>query len=104
YRSGVQRLPNGNTLIAESDAGRIFEVTPGKELVWDYYNPFLSQKPSSQGLHVYRATRYAYDDPRVERALAPRAGDRIASLRRPHHPPIATYGEAVQYYRDALGG
>lgn len=34
-----QRLPNGNTLITESDQGHIFEVTPDKEIVWEYYNP-----------------------------------------------------------------
>jgi len=35
----VQRLPNGNTLITESDNGRALEVTPDKEIVWEYYNP-----------------------------------------------------------------
>ena len=35
----VQRLPNGNTLITESDKGRAFEVTPGGEIVWEFYNP-----------------------------------------------------------------
>jgi len=33
------RLPNGNTLISESDGGRAFEVTPKKEIVWEYINP-----------------------------------------------------------------
>jgi hypothetical protein len=35
----VQRLPNGNTLITESDRGRAFEVTPDGTVVWDYRNP-----------------------------------------------------------------
>lgn len=34
-----QRLPNGNTLITETDAGRAFEVTPDKTIVWEYINP-----------------------------------------------------------------
>jgi hypothetical protein len=34
-----QRLPNGNTLITESDPGRAFEVTPDKTIVWEYINP-----------------------------------------------------------------
>jgi hypothetical protein len=38
-RSAQQRLPNGNTLITESDGGRIFEVTPDREIVWEYINP-----------------------------------------------------------------
>ncbi|MBD3366944.1 MAG: hypothetical protein GF405_02070 [Candidatus Eisenbacteria bacterium] len=33
------RLPNGNTLITESDNGRAFEVTPSGEIVWEYRNP-----------------------------------------------------------------
>jgi hypothetical protein len=35
----ADRLPNGNTLITESDSGRAFEVTPEGELVWEFYNP-----------------------------------------------------------------
>ena len=35
----AQRLPNGNTLITESDNGRAFEVTQDKEVVWEFYNP-----------------------------------------------------------------
>jgi hypothetical protein len=34
-----QRLPNGNTLITETDRGRAFEVTPDHEIVWEYVNP-----------------------------------------------------------------
>ena len=34
-----QRLPNGNTLITQSDGGRAFEVTADKTIVWEYYNP-----------------------------------------------------------------
>jgi hypothetical protein len=34
-----QRLPNGNTLITESNAGRAIEVTAQKETVWEYINP-----------------------------------------------------------------
>jgi hypothetical protein len=37
---GSQRLPNGNTLIVESTAGRAFEVTPGHEVVWEFLSPF----------------------------------------------------------------
>jgi hypothetical protein len=35
----AQRLPNGNTLITESDAGRAFEVTPSGDVVWEFYVP-----------------------------------------------------------------
>jgi len=33
------RLANGNTLINESSGGRSFEVTPEKEIVWEFYSP-----------------------------------------------------------------
>ncbi len=34
-----QRLPNGNTLITESQNGRALEVTPEGRVVWEFYNP-----------------------------------------------------------------
>jgi hypothetical protein len=33
------RLPNGNTLMTETGAGRAIEVTPGGEIVWEFLNP-----------------------------------------------------------------
>ncbi|HET8789984.1 MAG TPA: arylsulfotransferase family protein [Modicisalibacter sp.] len=38
-RSSAQRLPNGNTLITESDGGRLLEVTREGDIVWEYFNP-----------------------------------------------------------------
>jgi len=35
----VQRLPNGNTLISESENGRAVEVTREGRTVWEFYNP-----------------------------------------------------------------
>ncbi len=56
--SGAQRLPNGNTLITEGAPGRVFEVTPGGAIVWEYMNA-----PGESGRHqnaVYRAYRLPY--------------------------------------------
>lgn len=36
FISSAQRLPNGNTLIDEGSVGRVFEVTPAGEIVWEY--------------------------------------------------------------------
>ena len=36
YTSSAQRLPNGNTLICEAAARRVFEVTPECKTVWEY--------------------------------------------------------------------
>jgi len=63
--SGAQRLPNGNTLIYELARGRLFEVTPEKERVWEFFNPFYFEddRPTKLGLsnRVSRATRYGPD-------------------------------------------
>lgn len=34
----VERLPNGNTLSLDSNRGRLFEITPGGDIVWEYVN------------------------------------------------------------------
>lgn len=38
-RASQQRLANGNTLITESDGGRLVEVTAAGDIVWEYINP-----------------------------------------------------------------
>jgi Arylsulfotransferase (ASST) len=38
-RSAQERLANGNTLITESEGGRLLEVTPEGEVVWEFLNP-----------------------------------------------------------------
>ena len=38
-RGSAQRLPNGNTLIAESDKGHVIEITYDGKIVWEFYNP-----------------------------------------------------------------
>ncbi len=35
----ARRLANGNTLVTESDNGRAFELSPDKEIVWEFFNP-----------------------------------------------------------------
>jgi hypothetical protein len=34
-----QRLPNGNTLVTESENGRVLEVAADGRIVWEFYNP-----------------------------------------------------------------
>jgi hypothetical protein len=41
--SGVQRLPDGNTLICAGEKGYFFEVTLDKDIVWEYTNPYPNQ-------------------------------------------------------------
>ena len=51
----VQALPNGNFLVTESKKGHVFELTPDKMVVWDYFD-----SPKKDG-DIYRMTRYPKD-------------------------------------------
>jgi hypothetical protein len=57
--AGMQRLPNGNTLITESDPGRIFEVTKSGKVVWEYAPTWVKAEGMFGGA-VYRAYRVPY--------------------------------------------
>lgn len=80
--SGAQRLPNGNTLICSGNWGHLFEVTPKKEIVWEYINPFSGGSPTNWiedagmmgGNGMFRAHRYGLDYQGLEgRDLTPTA-------------------------------
>jgi hypothetical protein len=66
--SNAQRLPNGNTLIDEGVFGRLFEVTPGGEVVWEYVNPHFGPTALGETNQVFRAYRYSAEE--IERARA----------------------------------
>ncbi len=56
-----QRLPNGNTLITESDSGRALEVTVDGEVVWEYVSPHRvgeNRELVATLLHVVRITEH----------------------------------------------
>ena len=55
FISIAQRLPNGNTLITEGSCSRIIEVTPDREIVWEYINTY-----NDPGIS-YRAYAVPYD-------------------------------------------
>ena len=61
-------LPNGNILICEGAAGRIFELTPMREVVWEYVNPFLYPSPQTgtDSGTVFKAHRYGLDHPALK--------------------------------------
>lgn len=56
-RGSSQRLPNGNTLITESDKGRVFEVTHDGEIVWEFYNPEIDEDEMRRAT-IYRMMRF----------------------------------------------
>jgi hypothetical protein len=56
-RGSIQRLPNGNTLITESDRGYVIEVTPKKQVVWKFANPIVNKKKEREA--IWRMKRFA---------------------------------------------
>lgn len=58
-RGSNQRLPNGNTLIANSDSGEAFEVTPAGDVVWRFLNPNAGE--GGKRATIVRMRRYPVD-------------------------------------------
>lgn len=88
--SGAQRLPNGNTLICNGEAGDIFEIGPDSTILWEYVNPVSDTGPVRQSeiepnLSVFRALRYPADYP----GLAGRELRPGYPLERYDTPPLA---------------
>ena len=80
--SGAERLANGNTLICEGAPGRIFEVTPEQEIVWEYINPMpgrtVARGMPNTPVSLFRAHRYEANHPGLRgKELDP---DRYAGL------------------------
>ncbi len=59
----VQRLPNGNTLISETNFGRAFEVTSSGEIVWEYINPARAGDSEELIASLFEITRLPRDFP-----------------------------------------
>ena len=86
---GVQRLPNGNTLITEGRHGRLIEVSADGEAVWEFVNPVTAggltkqgDPPKNQGIEfsqrnaLFRVHKYPLDHPAFAgRDMTP--GDRL---------------------------
>ena len=56
-KGSSQRLAGGNTLIANSDSGDAFEVTPEGEIVWHFLNPNADERGARATIvriHRYR--------------------------------------------------
>ena len=75
YISGAHRMENGNTFINEGAKGRFFEVTPEKEIVWEYLNPYRGEirknngepkNPMPDPYFEFRATFIPADHPALQ--------------------------------------
>ncbi|MGI9259485.1 MAG: hypothetical protein ACR2QQ_11675, partial [Gammaproteobacteria bacterium] len=86
YISGVQRLPNGNTMVCPGAHGHIFEVTTDGDIVWEYINPVGDRTGDEYGIYnimtdeagaefnsIYKCHRYSPNYSGLEgRDLTPR--------------------------------
>ena len=78
--SGMQRLPNGNTLITEGAGGRVFEVTSDRQIVWEFMNAPQTAAARTPGT-IYRAYRVPYawlsqlPRPQEKAVIPPALGD-----------------------------
>ena len=58
-----QRLPNGNTLITESQNGRALEVTADGRIVWEFYNPHRAGEQNELVAALFELVRLPPDFP-----------------------------------------
>ena len=69
FQGSAQKLENGNYLVCSTLHGHLFEVTPEKEVVWDFVNPVSAKGPicsiedDTTSIWVHRTYRYAKDFP-----------------------------------------
>jgi hypothetical protein len=77
FISGAERLRNGNTFVCAGTDGRLLELSPAGEIVWEYRNPFggnlvmADGKPATAGADerpyaVFRAARIPLDHPALK--------------------------------------
>jgi hypothetical protein len=66
-RGAAQRLPNGDTLVTNSNSGQAFEVTPDGDVVWEFLNPFPTEKRRRPTFSRVRRYEESYVDAIVER-------------------------------------
>lgn len=75
FISGVQRLPNGNTLICSGADGLVFEVHPSGKIVWEWSCDLIAEEEKEDGEgrkspvkanSLFRVTRLAPDHPGLE--------------------------------------
>ncbi|MBW2665079.1 MAG: aryl-sulfate sulfotransferase [Deltaproteobacteria bacterium] len=59
----AQRLPNGNTLITESESGRAFEVSHDKRIVWEFFNPHRAGENDRYIATIFELLRLPLDFP-----------------------------------------
>ena len=60
FVSGAHRLPDGHTLITSGGPGRVFELTPEGEIVWDYRSPYSGAVDPADEIMQFLARQWPY--------------------------------------------
>jgi len=63
----VQKLPGGNYAVASSHGGRVFEITPSQEIVWEWVPSYMPMRP--ERLAYDHCPQLARLGPPVERVV-----------------------------------
>ena len=62
---GCQRLPNGNTFICEGECGRLMEVTPDKDICWEWVSPFVHDFKGKPNIQIFKTRTYTAEAPEL---------------------------------------
>jgi hypothetical protein len=63
FGGSVQKLPDGNVLVTESQRARMLEINKAGDIVWEYVHPNDGKNPRGA---VYRATKIPADHPFIK--------------------------------------
>ena len=88
-RGGAQLLPGGNVLIANTDSGNAFEVTPSGERVWEF---FTDELKAGERAALYRMERFSSAE--IEARLGPSVSQRTSISTSRSSPPAISAGLA----------
>ena len=65
-------------MITESNFGRVIEVTPDSQIVWEFVNPNRAGKKGDKVATIYEMERVTRDLPWIK---TPRAGSEVPPMR-----------------------
>jgi outer membrane protein assembly factor BamB len=61
--SNAEELANGNVLVSEGAAGRVFEVTRDGDVAWEWISPYRGKIAGRTSALLFRAHRYGPEFP-----------------------------------------
>jgi hypothetical protein len=53
-------------MICEGECGRLIEVTPDKEICWEWISPFVHDFKGKPNIQIFKARTYAAESPELK--------------------------------------